>query len=221
MLSINKSTFCPSLSLKYSAIVSAVSPTLSLAPGGSFICPYTNAVLSITPLSVISLYKSRPSRVRSPTPANTESPPCPLAILLINSWINTVFPTPAPPNSPIFPPFKYGASKSTTFIPVSSISESVPCCSKDGASLWIDSLNTSASNFSPSSTASPSTLKILPNVALPTGTWIGLPVSITSSPRLNPSVPDIATALTTLFPLWAWTSATNFSPFSLYTSSAL
>ena len=29
----------------------------------------------ITPLSIISLYKSLPSRVRSPTPANTEKPP--------------------------------------------------------------------------------------------------------------------------------------------------
>jgi len=29
----------------------------------------------MTPLSIISLYKSLPSRVRSPTPANTEKPP--------------------------------------------------------------------------------------------------------------------------------------------------
>ena len=37
----------------------------------------------------------------------------------------TVFPTPAPPNKPIFPPFAYGASKSITLIPVTSISVSV------------------------------------------------------------------------------------------------
>ena len=56
------------------------------------------------PDSSISRSKSFPSLVRSPTPANTESPPCPFAILLISSWISTVFPTPAPPNNPIFPP---------------------------------------------------------------------------------------------------------------------
>ena len=32
---------------------------------------------------------------------------------------NNCFPTPAPPNSPTFPPFEYGANKSTTLIPVS------------------------------------------------------------------------------------------------------
>ena len=48
---------------------------------------------------------SLPSRVRSPTPANTERPSYALAILLINSMINTVLPTPAPPNKPILPPF--------------------------------------------------------------------------------------------------------------------
>ena len=42
--------------------------------------------------------------------------------MFISSCIRTVFPTPAPPNRPILPPFKYGTNKSTTFIPVSSIS---------------------------------------------------------------------------------------------------
>ena len=59
---------------------------------------------SITFDSFISSYKSFPSRVRSPTPAKTDTPPCALAMLLINSIINTVFPTPAPPNRPILPP---------------------------------------------------------------------------------------------------------------------
>ena len=58
----------------------------------------------LTP-SIISLYRSLPSRVRSPTPAKTEKPPWPLATLLISSMISTVFPTPAPPNRPILPPF--------------------------------------------------------------------------------------------------------------------
>ena len=38
-------------------------------------------------------------------PVNTEYPPCSVAMLWISSWISTVFPTPAPPNNPIFPPF--------------------------------------------------------------------------------------------------------------------
>jgi hypothetical protein len=41
--------------------------------------------------------------------------------LFINSIIVTVFPTPAPPNKPIFPPLAYGANKSITFIPVTRI----------------------------------------------------------------------------------------------------
>ena len=45
----------------------------------------TKAVLSITPDSVISAYRSFPSLVLSPTPANTEKPPCSVAIFLINS----------------------------------------------------------------------------------------------------------------------------------------
>ena len=112
-------------------MVNPVSATLALAPGGSFICPYTKAAFEsfessfITPDSIISLYKSFPSLVLSPTPAKTEKPPCPFAILFISSIIKTVLPTPAPPNKPIFPPLEYGASKSTTFIPVIKISDSV------------------------------------------------------------------------------------------------
>ena len=53
---------------------------------------------------IISRNKSLPSRVRSPTPANTEKPCCFLAMLLMSSWISTVLPTPAPPNKPILPP---------------------------------------------------------------------------------------------------------------------
>merc|ERR1719206_1377176 len=48
---------------------------------GSFICPYTRATLEVlslremTPPSIISWYRSLPSLVLSPTPANTEKPP--------------------------------------------------------------------------------------------------------------------------------------------------
>ena len=63
-----------------------------------------------------------PSRVRSPTPEKTETPPCSRAMLWISSWISTVLPTPAPPKRPILPPRTYGAIRSTTLIPVSKIS---------------------------------------------------------------------------------------------------
>jgi len=55
----------------------------------------------------------------------------------MSSIINTVFPTPAPPNNPILPPLAYGASKSTTLIPVIKSSYSEAWSSKEGASLWI------------------------------------------------------------------------------------
>ena len=93
-------------------MVSPDNATRARAPGGSFICPKTKVALDslmamlstldksqppssiecmksspylIIPDSNISLKRSFPSRVLSPTPANTERPPCPFAILLINS----------------------------------------------------------------------------------------------------------------------------------------
>ena len=68
------------------------------------------------------MYRSLPSLVLSPTPAKKEYPPDSLATLLINSIRRTVLPTPAPPNNPIFPPFKNGAKRSMTLIPVSKTS---------------------------------------------------------------------------------------------------
>ncbi len=79
MLSMNNSVSAPVVSRKYSAMVKAESATRSRAPGGSFIWPKTMHVCSITlrpvsPISAscISSHRSVPSRVRSPTPANTE-----------------------------------------------------------------------------------------------------------------------------------------------------
>ena len=151
----------PSPSLKYSAIVKPERATRARAPGGSFICPNTNVAFDsfktsksifvrsqppasiecmnsspyfIIPDSSISRNKSFPSLVLSPTPAKTDKPPCPFAMLLINSWIKTVFPTPAPPNKPIFPPFAYGSIKSITLIPVNKTSVAVESWSNFGAS---------------------------------------------------------------------------------------
>ena len=81
-----------------------------------------SAVDGSTPDSFISRYRSFPSRVRSPTPQKTDRPPCPMATLWISSWMMTVLPTPAPPNSPIFPPLANGAMRSMTLIPVSKTS---------------------------------------------------------------------------------------------------
>src|SRR2546422_3264282 len=54
MLSMKRSTSCPSSSRKYSATVRPDRPTRRRAPGGSFICPYTREVLLMTPDSLIS-----------------------------------------------------------------------------------------------------------------------------------------------------------------------
>ena len=58
-----------------------------------------------------------PSRVRSPTPANTETPLWAFATLWISSMIVTVLPTPAPPKRPTLPPLMYGAIRSMTLMP--------------------------------------------------------------------------------------------------------
>ena len=54
-------------------------------------------------------------------------------MLLINSCINTVLPTPAPPNKPILPPFAYGSIKSITLIPVNKTSVETDKSSNFGA----------------------------------------------------------------------------------------
>ena len=76
----------------------------------------------MTPESLISRYRSVPSRVRSPTPVNTDVPPCSWARLLMSSWMMTVLPTPAPPKSPVLPPLTKGSTRSMALMPVSKIS---------------------------------------------------------------------------------------------------
>ena len=137
MLSMNSSTSWPCTSRKYSAMVSADSPTRSRVPGGSSIWPNTSAVSAMTPDSVISRNRSLPSRVRSPTPAKTETPPKFWATRRIISWMSTVLPTPAPPNSPIFPPRTYGVSRSMTLMPVVNIWVRGSSWSSGGGSRWI------------------------------------------------------------------------------------
>ena len=99
-----------------------------------------------SPDSVISSQRSLPSRVRSPTPANTETPPCCMATLWISSWIRTVLPRPAPPKA-ILPPRTNGATRSTTFMPVSKISIVGDSSWNGGGSRWI--AQRSPASFSP------------------------------------------------------------------------
>ena len=220
MLSMNRRTSRPSSSRKYSAIVSAVRPTRWRAPGGSFIWPNTNAVLLMTPDSVISRMRSLPSRDRSPTPANTDTPACLVATLLMSSWMMTVLPTPAPPKIPILPPFLNGQIRSMTLRPVSKISISVVWSSKDGGSRWIGRVWVALTGPL-LSIAWPSTSNTRPRVASPTGTVIAAPVSRTSVPRARPSVVVIATARTQLLPRCCWTSHTSGSWPSRMISTAL
>ena len=88
-----------------------------------------------------------PSRVRSPTPENTETPPCSRARFAISSWMRTVLPTPAPPKRPILPPRTYGAIRSTTLIPVSKTSIFDVSSSNAGGSRWIGQRSAPAGGF--------------------------------------------------------------------------
>ena len=126
----------------------------------------------------------------------------------MSSMISTVFPTPAPPKSPIFPPFVYGAIKSTTLIPVVKISYPYPCSTKVGASRWIGNFNFVV--IGPySSMGCPITFIILPRHSGPTGMVIGDPVSMTTCPRTSPSVESIAIVRTRESPKWWDTSRIN------------
>ena len=205
-------------------MVSADSPTRSRVPGGSSIWPNTSAVSLMTLDSVISMNRSLPSRVRSPTPANTDTPPKFLATRVIISWMSTVLPTPAPPNRPILPPLTYGVSRSSTLMPVSRISVLGSSWSNGGGSRWIGQRSVTFSDAVGTSSVSPSTLNTCPLVTSPTGTVIGPPVSVTAAPRTRPSVGCMEIARTMLSPRCWSTSRVSVlvsSPSVTSTCSAL
>ena len=104
-------------------------------------------------------------------------------------------------------------------MPVTNCSVSVAWSVNFGAALCIGHFSfVLTSPFS--SIDSPTTFIILPSVSGPTGTLIGAPVFITSSPLLRPSVASIAIVLTSFSPkCWA-TSKINLLP-ELFTSSAV
>ena len=80
-----------------------------------------------------------------------------------------------------------------------------------GASLWIGNVVLDFTGL-PSSTGSPITFRILPNISGPTGTVIGAPVWTTSIPRTRPSVLSIAMVLTSFSPRCCATSKISFCP---------
>ena len=129
----------------------------------------------------------------------------------------TVFPTPAPPNNPTFPPLANGQTKSITLMPVSRISFESARSTYSGGFLCIGILSfVFTSPFI--SIGSPNTFIILPRVASPTGTLIGALVFSTSSPLFNPSVVPMATVLTTPSPNCCCVSRTRL--FSLTTKAS-
>src|SRR3954451_20257037 len=129
----------------------------------------------------------------------------------MNSWMMTVLPTPAPPNTPTLPPLANGAMRSMTFRPVSNTSVAVVWSSNAGAARWIGYV-CSAFTGPLLSIGRPRTSNTRPSVAGPTGTLIGAPVSCASAPRASPSVVVIATARTQLLPRCCWTSHTSGEP---------
>jgi len=132
-----------------------------------------------------------------------------MAMLLMSSMMMTVLPTPAPPKSPIFPPWRYGSSRSMTLMPVSNIFSSVDCCSSVGGCRWMGQCSFAWTGRSGKSTGSPSTFRTRPSVSGPTGTMMGEPVSMAVMPRVIPSVGFIATVRTRFSPRCCSTSATT------------
>ena len=120
----------------------------------------------------------------------------------------TVFPTPAPPKRPTFPPLAKGQTRSITLIPVSRISLESESSMYSGGFLWIGNL--SLVGISPFiSIGSPKTFIILPNVGSPTGTLIGAFVFFAAKPLFKPSVVPIATVLTIPSPSCCCVSSTK------------
>src|SRR5258706_16244524 len=55
----------------------------------------------------------------------------------MSSWMTTVLPVPAPPNTADLPPLRNGQIRSTTFMPVSKISAVVDWSVNSGGARWI------------------------------------------------------------------------------------
>ena len=152
--------------------------------------------------------RSLPSRVRSPTPAKTETPPCCCATLWISSWISTVLPTPAPPKRPILPPLTYGAIRSIDLdARLEDLDRRREVAERGRIAVDRPALDVLAGRLacrrrarrSRSRSGRASRRRPAPRSAPP--------VSTTSTPRARPSVVSIATARTRSSPRCCCTSA--------------
>ena len=133
--------------------------------------------------------------MRSPTPAKTEAPLCKEATACINSIINTVLPTPAPPNKPVLPPLTNGHNKSMTLIPVVIISPPLVLSERaaGGACILRKVL---VFKGVLSSSGSPKIFNTRPRQSGLTGICKGAPVSNTDIPRYRPLARCSVTART-------------------------
>src|SRR5664280_3546067 len=98
--------------------------------------------------------------------------------------MRTVLPTPAPPNRPILPPCTYGVSRSSTLMPVCSISVWLSSSSNFGGSRWIGQRSVTVNFDASSLRQSPVTFHTRPLVTSPTGTLIGAPVGDVTKGRV-------------------------------------
>ena len=105
-------------------------------------------------------------------------------------------------------------------MPVSSTSVFVDCSTRAGAFRWIG-LRRTCSGIGLLSIGSPSTLKMRPSVASPTGTVMGPPAATASIPRTSPSVGPMAMHRTISSPRCCATSTVSRLPsfFSIQTAS--
>src|SRR5690606_10440017 len=138
-------------------------------------------------------------------------------MLLINSIMLTVLPTPAPPNRPTLPPLANGHIRSMTLMPVSSRSLAEDWSSYDGAARWISQVSEACTGPA-SSIGLPSTSMMRPRVPVPTGTAMPRPVLVATRLRLRPSVEPSAIERTTPSPSCCCTSSV-ISVFSTFSAS--
>jgi len=159
-----------------------------------------------------SFQRSFPSLDLSPTPVNTEYPPCSVAMFLISSIISTVLPTPAPPNRPIFPPWRKEPEGRLPLFP--SPKSPLPASARQVRELLCEWRICCCFHITFAVNGFSQHIKHSSKTSLPTGTFIGSPVSTPSCP-FQSSVEFIDTHLTVSFPVYCITSATISMPSEL------
>ena len=94
----------------------------------------------------------------------------------MSSITSTVFPTPAPPKSPVLPPRTKGQRRSMTLMPVwsTSLGATVSMSGSGSPRMLRKAMGTRAG---PPSKGSPKMLSTRPRQSGATGTWTGAPVS--------------------------------------------